>query len=149
MCLTTFQKNPSVAQEDIPVYKVLLHIDGKFYAPNRYGVDYFQYEKGVNTPLPCESGKDNGEHDIFSGKQEFTAGWLHSYRNSQDAIWLLNRIKISTIIPALPKGSSVVIIRMTIPKDCRYYQSDDTFDYCSKCLMWDGEIISETDLGIE
>lgn len=154
MCLYTYNTNPLVAQEDIPVFKVLLKIDGKFYAPLRYGVDYFQYGKGVNMPLPTNKDYekyDNGGLSInFLDKKELSAGWLHSYRKEQDAVWMKNRIikNVTGFVPFLPKGSSVVIVRMTIPKDCHYYQSDDVLDYCSKVLMWDGEILEEEDLGI-
>lgn len=151
MCLYTYNTNPLVAQEDIPVFKVLIKIDGKFYAPLRYGIDYFQYGKGVNMPLPTNKDYekyDNGGLSInFPGKKEFSAGWLHSYRKEQDAVWLKSRIIKKNVTGSIPKECSVVIVRMTIPKDCHYYQSDDVLDYCSKALIWDGKILEEEDLG--
>lgn len=38
-----------------------------------------------------------------------------------------------------------VIVKMTIPKGCKYFISDDKEEYCSQCLSWDGEVFKKNE----
>ena len=139
MCLHTKKQFPTIAEEEIPVYKVLYEqelLSGKkvYHAPFRG----FLYEKGTN--VAC--GEEHiiqyyDSTDLFS----VYGGYLHAYQSKEVAD------RVADVLHKL-YGDEVnpVVITMYIPKGTKYYSgskdpknflSDN--DICAKQLVWKEE----------
>lgn len=136
MCLWSNNKEPKKAEEDIVAYKVLYRENGVFYAPfveDMCSVKFI-YKKGENIPAACSWFES--EPVLIRGAYKIGNGWLHTYENEHEANYIKKILNSQWAL----QGKHFVV-KMVIPKNCEYYISDNGEEYCSQCLIWDGEIL--------
>lgn len=135
MCLKSSTSLPTVAEEDITVYKVL----GKFYhSPYLkyqktdeygYGEVRYDYYPGLNEAKGPEDiqmvWKCNEECKYTIG-----SGFLHSYATKENAIMECKYIFSNREMP-------YYVYEMKIPKGTKYFISADKQQYCSKALLFE------------
>lgn len=144
MCLYTSLEKPLKAKKDIVVYKVLYLENGNYYAPvvnDTKNIDYV-YTKGLNhpsEPLDETSIEKSKLHDGF----KVSWGWLHSYSIIKKAECTMEQFNNEGKV--YYGNGEYVIVKMTIPKGCKYFISDDKEEYCSQCLSWDGEVFKKNE----
>lgn len=142
MCLYTSLEKPLKAEKDIVVYKVLYFENGQYYAPvvnDTKNINYV-YTKGLNYPSePFD--KTNIEKCEFCDGFKVSCGWLHSYSYIKEAEYVKEEFNQEAKV-YYGRGK-YVIVKMTIPKGCKYFISDDGEEYCSQCLSWDGEVFKK------
>ena len=139
MCLKTKIIKPSIAEEDIKVYKVLrrdctLKNEEYFTAPF---YKYYKYKKGSNFPVRIV-GENYGPYNSIVGTIT-DYSWATQCRCGEDAFvgrgWL--HAYTSKNIP-LEKYDfkNILVTEMIIPKGTKYYLSYDKEEICSEVLMW-------------
>ena len=139
MCLTTKSISPSIAEEDIVVYKVLFHEyyrSKKFYAPDvtSYGDSYI-YKKGLNKARGketiCKSISRSDHYDIDKG-------FLHAFTNYDIAhkkAKYLNFVGGYDYKIGTATFPDFFVTKMIIPKGTEYYVGNND-DICAKILKW-------------
>ena len=144
MCLTSLTSIPTVAVEDITVYKVL----GKFYhSPylkyrktdneGGYGEVRYDYEPGLNRAIgPEEINVIVNYRERYDGIKEMVyryvigSGYLHSYSTKENAMINCQQMFEKSNMP-------YYVYEMKIPKGTSYFISEDGKEYCSKSLMFE------------
>lgn len=136
MCLISLSSIPTVAEEDITVYKVL----GKFYhAPylkyqktdefGGYIPVRYDYYPGLNEAMGSEDirmiWKFNEECKYMIG-----SGYLHSYSTKAFAMICCQEMFKQTDAP-------YYVYEMKIPKGASYFRSEDGREYCSDALIFE------------
>ena len=135
MCLISLSSIPTIAEEDITVYKVL----GKFYhAPylkyqktdeNRYGEVRYDYYPGLNEAKGPEDiqmiWKCNEECKYMIG-----SGYLHSYATKDNAMIGCQEMFQRANMP-------YYVYEMKIPKGASYFRSINDDEYCSDTLIFE------------
>ena len=136
MCLTTLQKKPMVAKEDIKVYKVLLAVFNKKdnsiikYITPFYGMEF---KRGVNIPESNESFNDC--------EDEKNGGWLHSFSDEYTAFSfhkqpsIIERTNAFNCLFDDERHYKPVVFEMTIPIGAKYFVGIHN-DICSDKIVW-------------
>ena len=135
MCLISSTSIPTVAEEDITVYKVL----GKFYhSPYlkyqktdeyRYGEVRYDYEPGMNYARGPEAVSLVYNCCTGDSKYLIGSGFLHGYATKENAIMECAYMFSNSERP-------YYVYEMKIPKGTKYFKSKDGNEYCSKSLLF-------------
>ena len=130
MCLDTNSNIPLIAEEDIVVYKVLMHRNGKDYAPvvtDTATLQSYIYKKGAN--------KARLKEDInltWNGRTyAIGKGFLHAYTTNEEAE------KSRTRWNCCGLTISHFVVKMIIPKGTKYFVSTEGTEICTKQLNWE------------
>lgn len=142
MCLISLSSLPTVAEEDITVYKVLGMLYHSPYLKYRktdneggYGIVRYDYEPGMNYARGPE------EIDVMVTYREtmgfrmvnryvIGSGYLHSYSTKENAMISCQQMFERTNMPHY-------VYEMKIPKGTKYFKSENGSEYCSKSLMFE------------
>ena len=137
MCLISKTNTPLIAEEDIVVYKILMHKNGKDYAPivsEDGGLPHYIYRKGVNK---ARLNEDVGY--AWNNLYRIGKGFLHAYTTEDIAekncdkwnAWI-GRSYLCT------KAKYHFVVKMIIPKGVEYFISNDyNHEICAKQLIWE------------
>lgn len=119
MCLATRSKEPSVSNEDIICYKVLISVKGELITPYR---DFcFPIGKVITDKVEPET-KEFQEYLIIEG------GYFHSCTD------ILNATRLQLLIKNITgRRDTVKIYKAVIPANTPYF-TDGFGDICSKSL---------------
>ena len=136
MCLFSREKEPKIAEKDIPVYKCLSVSNLAPYVP------LYEYHKGLNyakRPTRDISIRTDDDRTILEdGKPAcvFDDGWLHSLKPYDTPQAMLDWMRTSMRF-TFNRGviDQIKLVRMYIPKGTKYFEGLDD-DYCSECLEW-------------
>ena len=137
MCLISKTNTPLIAEEDIVVYKILMHKNGKDYAPivsEDGGLQHYIYKKGVNK---ARLNEDVGY--AWNNLYRIGKGFLHAY--TTEGIAEKNKDKWNLWMCAkhayYRERKFHFVVKMFIPKGVEYFLSDDGNEICAKQLLWE------------
>lgn len=128
MCLYTYDREPSIAKEDIICYKVLV----KTKIPFVYKTPIIG-EELIKIPFLRKSFKAIGYWGImgfptsYGVVYEVSSGFIHTYADIEEAI-----SRLDYIIEC--KGNSIVF-KCVIPKGTKYFKSDSSSEYASEEII--------------
>ena len=129
MCLVTLDPKPKVAEEDIPVRKVLEKGNTGFYRC------YYTYKHGHNYPEPDPCDEDSGvTKQNYDDTYEVRGGWLHAIKRTGNKRVMLKHFNAKWGVWKSARWSRVV--KMYIPKGTEYYEDKNGRYICAKCLVW-------------
>ena len=136
MCLISKTSIPTIAEEDIVVYKVLMCKNGKDYAPvvSEDGeLPHYIYKKGVNKARLNEDVSYAWNCQYKIGK-----GFLHAYTTKGIAEQKCDRWNGCVGRSGIESGVKYhFVAKMTIPKGTKYFISCDGTEICAKQLVWE------------
>jgi len=134
MCLISKDANPLIANEKIPVYKV---IDERGYPPyygkRFFSRDIYRYHYGIN----CAEGKKRittmQMHTVDGGAYMIDGGFLHAFTDYYCATDLASERNCNS----LNNPQYFRVVKMYVPIGAEYYVSEIDHEICSTALVWD------------
>lgn len=130
MCLYSKTNTPLIAEEDIVVYKVLMHRNGKDYAPvvsDTANLQSYIYKKGANKARLKEDISLTLDGRTYAIGQ----GFLHAYTTNEEAEKSKTRWNCCFLTV------SNFVVKMIVPKGTEYFVGIDEKDICAKQLIWE------------
>lgn len=138
MCLYSITNIPSIADEDIKCYKVLLKKENEFYSPV---IPLFKYKIGeINKPNKLFEYDSSIAYD---GTYLISVGYLHCLRvDGLNSLNIKNTIQCN-IFASLDNFTNHFIAECYIPKGSKYYIGEGfDGDICSDKLFVSDKIVN-------